>query len=275
MEFILKWDFSCRTWVRWSMHSFISFTYRSLGNSIFDRHYPPPLPKTPQQPTEPPAEGDSAHWSFLLSVLHDANRTRADDYQGRDLSDPFCIFAVWEVGAWPGLFVWSSTGWTPLITGQCHFWMLSKGLGWGSDCKIRPLLPRREPADESEGWAEVASGSTWADGLMIANKIPLLCSWVHYSSDNVWDAKQSLGSFKLKILNFKWKKMSIQIGVSLSALCCDTFGRQCTCFWSCLTRLVKSWKSSDLETLERNARIRKARWSSTFSVRSVCCLVQQ
>lgn len=154
MEFILKWNFSCRTWVRWSMHSFISFTFRSLGNSSFDRHPPNPV-----------AEGESACRSFLLSVLHDANRTSDDDYQGRDLCDPFCIFAGWEVGALPGLLVWSSSGWTRLITGQCHFWTLSKGLGWGSDCRIRPLLLRREPADKSEACAEVVSVSTWADWL--------------------------------------------------------------------------------------------------------------
>lgn len=33
MEFILKWHSSCWMWVRWSMISFISFTYLSLGNS--------------------------------------------------------------------------------------------------------------------------------------------------------------------------------------------------------------------------------------------------
>lgn len=118
-------------------------------------------------PPHPVAEGESACRSSLLSVLHDVNRTSDDDYQGRDLCDPFCIFAGWEVGAWPGLLVWSSSGWTRLITGQCHFWTLSKGLGWGSDCKIRPLLLRREPADKSEACAEVVSVSTWTDWLMI------------------------------------------------------------------------------------------------------------
>lgn len=153
------------------MHSFVSFTCRSLGKSRFDGH-----------PQNPVAEGEPACRSFLPSVLRDANRTADDDHQGRDLCDPFGIFAGWEVGAWPGLLVWSSSGWTRLITGQCHFWTLSKGLGWGSDCQIRPLLLRRELADKSEAGADVAPVSTWTDCFRTRN----IQTRENFKTSSVW-----------------------------------------------------------------------------------------
>lgn len=154
MEFLLKWHFSCRTWVRWSIHSFISFTFCSFRKRRFN--YQSLLnPNTV-------AEGEPVCRRFLL---HRANRTSDDGDQGHDLCNPVCIFGGWEVGAWPDPYVRSCSGCVRLITGQCHFWMLSKGLDWGSDCKMRPLLLRREPANKSEACEQVVPLRTWTDWL--------------------------------------------------------------------------------------------------------------
>lgn len=162
MEFILKWRFSCRTWVRRSMHSFISFKLCSFGKERFD-HQSNPATNTHTVC----AEGETACRSSLLSVLHPANRTSDDDYQGHDLCDPF-LHICWLGGRRRARSVcWSCSGCVLLITGQCHFWMLSKGLDWGTDCKIRPSPLLIEPANKSEACEQVVPLTSWTGRLIL------------------------------------------------------------------------------------------------------------
>lgn len=143
MEFILKWHFSCRMWEKWSMISFISFTYWSSGNSGFDH--------LSFFSAHPEAEGDSPcspRRMFLTPTLIGRVDTASVQkgpliqVNARWLSrHELCPILHFLTGRWGRRmarpFKWSSSLWMWLITGQCRHWMLSKGLCSGLDCKIR------------------------------------------------------------------------------------------------------------------------------------------